>query len=117
MTLGRKQEIFAENFGKLIVWVYRHGDALRLGEVHRPEVTAKYYASIGKGISKSLHRSKLAADVILVKNGKVTWRVEDYRTLADYWKSLHPDNRAGIDFKGKVARDAGHISMTHGGRQ
>ena len=117
MKLGRKQEIFAENYGKLILWVYRQGDALRLKELWRSKVAAEHYFATGKGILNSLHRSGLAADVVLSKRGSVTFKPEDYRPMAEYWKSLHPLNRAGLDFKGKISRDAGHISMTHGGRQ
>lgn len=117
MRLGQKQEIFARNYALLILWVYKKGQALRLKELHRPKVTAEYYASIGKGIKNSLHGLGLAADIVLSIDGKVTFKVDDYEKLGTHWKSLHPDNRWGGDFRGKVKRDAGHISMTHGGIQ
>lgn len=112
MTLGRKQELFARCFGDLIVWVYKQGYALRIGEVHRPPATAEYYASIGKGIKNSAHTRKLAADIFLVKNGKVTWDVQDYADLGAHWKSLHKLCRWGGDFKN---RDAVHFSIWHQG--
>ncbi len=112
MILGKKQELFAENFGKLILWVYKKGYALRLGEVHRPAVTAAHYAATGRGIKNSAHTRKLAADIFLVKNGQVTWDTNDYTELGVYWKSLHPLNRHGGDFKN---RDSVHFSMLHGG--
>lgn len=112
MTLGDKQELFALLFGELICWVYEQGHALRLGEVHRPKVTADHYARIGKGIKNSAHTRKLAADIFLVKNGKVTWDTEDYEPLGEHWKSLHELCRWGGDFKG---RDAVHFSIEHAG--
>lgn len=112
MNLGQKQELFAELFGKLILWVYKKGYALRIGEVHRPKVTAEHYASIGKGIKNSAHTRKLAADIFLVKGGKVTWNVDDYAELGKYWKGLHELCRWGGDFKG---RDAFHFSIEHQG--
>ena len=112
MTLGKKQELFARLFGEFIVWVYDQGYALRLGEVHRPQVTADHYASIGKGIRNSAHTRKLAADIFLVKNGKVTWDTADYEVLGSHWEGLHELCRWGGRMKN---RDAVHFSIEHGG--
>lgn len=124
MKLGEKQEVFAENFGKLLVWVYQHktdGWALRLGEGQRTKEQAEIYVEQGKGILNSLHRLKLAHDMFLSINGKVTWKTKDYKPLGDHWKSLHILNRWGGDFKKKgpdsVGRDPYHFSMEHQGRQ
>ncbi len=112
MTLGQKQQLFARLYGELICWVYDQGWALRLGEVHRPKVTADYYASIGKGIRNSAHTRKLAADIFLVKKGKVTWATKDYEAVGIHWESLHKLCRWGGRFKG---RDAVHFSIEHNG--
>ena len=110
MTLGKKQELFARLYGEFICWIYDQGYALRLGEVHRPKVTAEHYASIGKGIANSAHTRKLAADIFLVKNGKVTWDADDYVELAVHWEGMHKLCRAGLRFKN---RDAVHFSLEH----
>ena len=112
MNLGQKQELFSRLFGELICWVYDQGYALRIGEVHRPPETAEIYAKIGKGIKNSAHTRKLAADIFLVKDGQVTWAVEDYAELGEHWKSLHELCRWGGDFKN---RDAVHFSIFHSG--
>ena len=112
MTLGEKQELFARLFGELIVWTYKQGYALRIGEVHRPQVTADHYAATGKGIRNSAHTRKLAADIFLVKHGKVTWDPEDYEVLGEHWESLHELCCWGGRFKN---RDAVHFSILHNG--
>lgn len=112
MKLGEKQELFAECFGKLITWIYAQGMAVRIGEIHRPQVTADHYASIGKGIRNSAHTRKLAADIFLVVDGNVTWDNEDYVAVGVYWKSLHELCRHGGDFKN---RDSVHFSIIHQG--
>ena len=112
MRLGAKQEVFAENLAKLILFAYVNGYRIRVGEVWRSHAAAAAYALSGQGISNSLHRLKLAADLNLFKNGKFLTNSDDHRPLGDYWKSLHEDNRWGGDFK---KRDGNHYSMTHGG--
>jgi len=68
------------------------------------------------GIRGSLHQVGLAQDVLIMRqlpNG--AWAIDEsdagYRKLADYWKTLHPLARAGIDF-----HDPGHFSFTWEGR-
>jgi len=85
---------------------------LRLGEFHRPQATADLYAKIGKGIKNSNHCKKLAADLFLVKDGKVTWEHDDYRPLGERWESMHDLCRWGGRFKN---RDAVHFSLEHNG--
>lgn len=112
MTLGQKQELFARLFGELIVWVYQQGYALRLGEVLRTPEQAEIYAKAGKGIKNSAHTRKLAADIFLVKDGKVTWDTDDYLELGVHWKGMHELCRWGGDFRN---RDAVHFSLYHNG--
>lgn len=76
----------------------------------RPKWVAEIYASQGKGSRNSLHIDRLAHDFEMEKE-------EDYKNAAEYWKSLHPDNCWGGDFKGKTAGDIYHFSMSYGGRK
>ena len=112
MKLGKKQELFADLLGQFLIWIYEQGYAIRMGEVYRPEVTADHYARTGKGIRNSLHCKKLAADLYLVKDGKVTWALEDYELLGTHWESMHELCCWGGRFKN---RDAVHFSVTHQG--
>jgi len=65
------------------------------------------------GIVMSLHRLKLAIDLILFKNGEPCWDSEQYEPLGIFWKSLNPLCRWGGDFSNP---DGGHFSLTHQGR-
>lgn len=112
MTLGQKQELFSRLLAEFVCWVYSRGYAIRWGEVYRPPETAELYAKQGKGIRNSNHCKKLAADLFLVENGKVTWEFADYYVLGEKWKSMHELCRWGGDFKG---RDAVHFSIYHAG--
>jgi hypothetical protein len=112
MKLGAKQEVFAENLARLILWAYGQGYRIRIGEVWRSDAAAAAYAASGQGIAKSVHRLKLAADINLFKDGKFLTDSASHRPLGEHWKTLHVDNRWGGDFK---KRDGNHYSMTHGG--
>ena len=112
MTLGQKQQEFAICLAKFIVWIYKQGWQVRMKEVYRPPFTAREYARRGKGIVNSVHTKSCAADLVLVKNGKVTWKNDDYLPLAKKWESYHLLARAGHYFRG---RDSVHFSFEHNG--
>lgn len=110
MKLSTKQAIFTANIASLIVFACSKGYKLTFGEAWRPRETAELYAREGRGIASSLHCSRLAVDFNLFKNGRYLTSTEDHRPLGDYWKTLHPLNRWGGDFR---RRDGNHYSMTH----
>lgn len=113
LTLGQKQQIFTLNVARFIVWCYNEGYRLTFGEAWRPVETAAAYSKQGKGISASLHISRLAVDMNLFIDGVYQAKTEAYKPLGDYWKTLHPLNAWGGDFKSRP--DGNHFSMTHGG--
>ncbi len=120
MGLGTHQEQFAYALGQLLVWAYEHQLPVRGGEWMRTPDAAALNAKQGDGISTSLHIDKLAVDLNRVINGVLSNDPKDYKPLADYWKTLHPDARWGGDFKPTVARPYGdiyHFSLTYGGRK
>lgn len=114
MTLGEKQRLFTRNIGKLIAFAYEAGYELTFGEAHRTPEQAALNAKKGSGIARSLHIERLAVDLNLFKDGQFLSASEDHAPLGEYWKSLHPLNRWGGDFKRK---DGNHYSMEHGGVQ
>jgi hypothetical protein len=107
--LSQQQAIFAKNVAQLILFIEASGMHCTFGEVYRTPEQAALYAKQGKGIKKSLHCSRLAVDLNLF-DSTFTYRtdVAFYKPVADYWKTLHVQNRAGIDFP-KV--DSNHFEM------
>ena len=132
MRLGAKQELFARLLILLLVEAHRLGFDVRLGEILRFEAQARYNSThcrkckqtrghakhAGKrhkfraiGILNSLHRSKLAIDLNLMSDGKLS-NADEYTLLGEWWEDLHPLCRWGGRFS-----DAGHFSLTHQGRK
>ena len=78
------------------------GDAWRSNEEQRRLVNA--------GLSQTMnskHAQRLAVDFNLFKDGELTWKVDDYRVLGDYWETIDPLNVWGGNWKTLV--DAPHF--------
>lgn len=112
MSLNTKQAAFTYKIASLIVWANDQGYDLIGAELFRTPEQAALYAKQGKGIKNSVHRKKLALDMFLLKDGKISWDPEDYRPIGEKWKTMHDDARWGGDFPG---RDAVHFSFEHNG--
>lgn len=141
MSLGAKQELFAELECQIVPKAISLGFKVRGGEylrfqqqcdynathcgqckqtrAHRNHKAAIYSAVAVRrhkfraiGSRNSLHKDKLAKDVILFKNGKPRWDTESYRELGEWWEGLHELTAWGGRFN-----DGGHFSVTHGGRK
>lgn len=110
MKLWEKQALFAQNMAKLIIEMNSKSFKPTLGEAYRTPEQAALNAKNGKGIAHSLHCDRLAIDInLLDKDGKYLTDKASYKQFGDYWKSLHPLNRWGGDFKNLV--DSGHFEM------
>lgn len=107
MTLRQRREIFTENVGKLIEYIFFCGFTCTLGEVYRTKEQAEWYAAKGIGSINSLHCKGLAVDLNLFKNGVYLKKSDDYQFAGEYWYSLHEDNRWG-----GAGGDGNHFSMT-----
>jgi hypothetical protein len=112
MRLGEKQELFARLVPRLLNYAHFLGYGVRIGEVYRSPEEARRLAKLGKGIVNSNHCKKLAIDLFLSIDGKVTWDMQPYENLGDCWKELHELCRWGGDFKN---RDGVHFSLEHNG--
>lgn len=113
-----KQIVFTRGLVRLVGWIgIQPGYAVVIKEVYRPPAMAKIYASMGKGIEKSLHVDSLAADLAIFKldGGSAIYLTssEDYKFAGEYWKSLNPLFRWGGDFS---KPDGNHFSLYYGGR-
>ncbi len=108
MTLREKQSIFLLNVSKLIQWAFTQGYELTGGELLRTHEQQAIHLKNGKTKVKiSKHQKKLAIDLNLFINGVYQRNNEAYKPLAEYWKSLHANNRAGYDW----GWDGNHFEM------
>ena len=99
MKLSEKQGQFMKDLSLLIQWVNSQGWYVTGKELLRTREQQRLYYEQGK--TKTMngqHGKGLAIDLILLINGKVTWDIEDYRPLGEFWKSIRPENRWGGDF-------------------
>ena len=105
MKLLDAQQLFVLNIARLIIWAYDRGYKLTFGES---------YDDDGVGHMKnSNHYIRLAQDFNLFKDNKYMTDSESHRELGEYWKSLHPLNAWGGDFK---STDGNHYSVLWKGR-
>jgi len=113
MGLNTKQARFTYNIARLIVWAKEElGVDLIGAELFRTPEQAAINAEKGVGIKNSVHRKKLALDMYVFKNGKILWKGDEYRQIADEWKTYDPEACWGGDFR---RRDVYHYSFRHNG--
>jgi len=100
MSLVVLQQLFAQDVGDLIRYIYERKYKCTLGEVYRTEDQALLYAKEGIGIKDSLHCKRLAIDICLFSpDGKYLDKTESYTEFGLFWESLNPLNRWGGHFK------------------
>ncbi len=111
MTLGQKQRKFTSMVGMLIKWAYENGYELTVGDAYRdPRVFGAVGVKKAYSSSKSNHKSRLAIDFNLFKNGKYLTKTEDHQPLGEYWEWL------GGSWGGRF-NDGNHYSLEHQGRK
>lgn len=100
MRLSEKQAQFMKDVALLVMWADRKGWYVTGGELHRPLKLQGMYLESGKTRTlNSKHTKRLAIDLFLFINGEITWNVEDYRKLGEFWESIRPENKWGGHFK------------------
>ncbi len=137
MRLGAKQELFARLLPRLLDKAHELGFEVRVGEVYRTEAQAEWNADhcrkcqlersafvhhpngggvkhtfVAIGIRDSLHRKKLAVDLMLFKDGEWLKESEDYTELGVWWEQQNELARWGGRFSNP---DGGHFSLHHRG--
>ena len=105
MTLGDKQRLFAKFIPRLIDWAYDNGYEITFGDAYRRQ-------DCTHGREHSLHKSRLAIDLNLFKDGTYLTETEDHRPLGEYWETLHEDCSWGGHFD-----DGNHYSFKYQGRR
>ncbi len=103
MTLGQKQELFTRCLVLLLKRMIDQGYQPRLKFVSRCE-------ECPIGHDRSLHKSSLAGDIDLFKDGEYLTATEDHREFGEFWEGLHELATWGGHFD-----DGNHYSITHQG--
>lgn len=111
MTLGQKQRKFTRMIAQLIEYAYTNGYELTFGDAYRdPRLHGDVGVKKSYSSANSLHKSRLAVDFNLFKDGQYLTSTEDHRALGEYWESI-----GGI--WGGRFNDGNHYSLEHQGRK
>lgn len=111
MTLGQKQRRFVRMIADLIAFAYDNGYELTFGDAYRdPRVHGQVGEKKSYSRASSLHKSRLAVDFNLFRDGKYLAATEDYKPLGEFWESI------GGSWGGRFD-DGNHFSLEHEGRK
>jgi len=100
-TLGQKQRRFVLMVSLLVAYAYEEGYELTFGDAYRDQ-------RVTYGHKKSLHRSRLAIDLNLFKDGNYLQATSDHEPLGLFWESI------GGTWGGRFD-DGNHYSLEHNG--
>tara|TARA_R100000687_G_scaffold62905_1_gene50873 strand:+ start:303 stop:608 length:306 start_codon:yes stop_codon:yes gene_type:complete len=97
----------------LILFAYENGYELTVGDAYRdPRVFGKVGDKLHYSSANSLHKSRLAIDLNLFKDGQFLTRTSDHQPLGEYWESI------GGTWGGRFTNaDGNHYSIEHNGRK
>ncbi len=110
MTLGKKQELFSRLIVRLLQYIYKQGYEVRFAQFYRTPIEAKRL-----GFENSNHTRRLAADLLLFKNGKWLTKSKKYEFAGEYWEKLGPWHGVETVWGGRwKSRDGVHFSIRHG---
>lgn len=89
MSLGEQQRIFTKKLAELILWAYKQGYELSLGDAYRdPRLHGTFGKKVAYGNARSYHKLRLAQDLNLFKDGKYLVKTEDHLPLGEKWESM-----------------------------
>lgn len=99
MTLGQKQRLFARLVPRLIDKAHELGFEVTLGDAYRDaRVFGVLGVKRGYGNAFSNHKSRLAIDLNLFRDGLYLTKTEDHKELGEWWEQQHDLCRWGGTF-------------------
>ena len=108
-SLRQKQSRFVRMVGLLIQYADQNGYELTFGDCYRdPRVHGKVGEKKSYSAASSKHKSRLAVDFNLFRNGRYLTSTASHKPLGEYWESLAPDASWGGRFK---TPDGNHYSL------
>lgn len=107
--LSLRQCAFTHALALLILEIEKAGYQVKIQELNRTVETQKAY--IAQGVSKTMdsrHLDKLAADLVLFKDGELVTNQEVYRAFGEFWESQGGrwGGRFGLESEPKEVQDA-----------
>lgn len=116
-TLLQKQQDFTLMVANLIEYAYQNGYRLTFGDAYRdPRLHGEAGVKKSYSSANSLHKSRLAVDFNLFKNGQYLTATEAHRPLGEYWESIGGAWGGRFGENGGTA-DGNHYSLEHQGRK
>ena len=110
-SLGQKQRRFTGMVAQLIAFAYASGYELTFGDAYRdPRVHGKVGEKKSYSSANSVHKSRLAVDLNLFKDGVFLTQTADHTALGEFWESI------GGAWGGRFS-DGNHYSLEHNGRK
>ena len=107
MSLVTKQQQFAISIAKLIIYAESIGLPVTFGDAYRdPRLHGATGNKQGYGAANSCHKLRLAVDLNIIKDGKIS-PISDYEKLQKYWR----DNLNGSEM---IDGDSNHFSWAEG---
>jgi len=90
MTLGEKQRLFMHFVPRLIDRAHELGFEVSIGDAYRdPRSHGELGQVIAYGAAFSCHKSRLAIDLNLFKDGQYLSSTEAHRDLGEWWEGQH----------------------------
>jgi hypothetical protein len=110
MNLNAEQNAFLGDVARLIEFVRNTDNGMLIsgGELYRTAEQEQIYVDSGRSNTmNSNHLRRLAIDLNFIQNGQIVSDKATLQKYGDYWVSLNPYNRAGMNFKSLP--DYGHF--------
>lgn len=113
MTLGARQRLFTQLLAHLLDHIHVEGYECTVGDAYRDSrVFGEVGVKEGYGSAYSCHKSRLAIDLNLFRDGIYLTTTEDHLPIGEFWESLHPLTCWGGRFN-----DGNHYSIEYEGRK
>jgi hypothetical protein len=103
---------FFFNVCRFGLWLKEQGYFPSFGEAWRTEWQAQWYEDHNMGIADSLHRDRMAVDIIIRKEDGTQISNDEYMRCGTAWLALDPKNEYGGSWQ-----DYQHFSRGWGGRK
>jgi hypothetical protein len=111
MSLRALQSTFASLVPRLIDKALELGYEVTLGDAYRdPRVHGTVGIKMAYGHARSAHKTRLAIDLNLFKDGEFLPSTDSHKELGEWWEKQHPLARWG----GRFA-DGNHYSFEYNG--